>query len=81
MAVVVGIVSGRDVSIHTLSEVTRRSASVIKMGVVDVDVCVSSHLKKELTWAIDKWLQVINTIMLFKNNKSTKELLNKAILN
>ena len=35
---------------------------------VDVDVCVSSHLKEELTWAIDKWLQVISTIrlMLFK---------------
>ena len=44
------------------------------MGVVDVDVCVSSHLKEELTWAIDKRLRVISTIMLFKNSKSTKEL-------
>ena len=54
---------------------------------VNVDVHVSSHLKEELTWAIDKWLWVISTIMLFKNSKSTKELKelknlkNKAILN
>ena len=41
---------------------------------VDVDVCILSHLKEELTWAIDKWLLVISTIMLFRNNKSTKEL-------
>ena len=30
---------------------------------VDVDVRVSSHLKEE---AIDKWLRVISTVMLFK---------------
>ena len=42
---------------------------------VNVDVRVSSHLKEELTWAIDKQLQVISTIMLLKNSKSTKELL------
>ena len=41
---------------------------------VDVNVCVLSHLKEELTWAINKWLRVISTIMLFKNSKSTKEL-------
>ena len=40
---------------------------------VDIDVCVSNHLKEELTWAIDKRLRVISTIMLFKNSKSTKE--------
>ena len=39
---------------------------------VDVDVCISSLLKEELTWAIDKQLWVISTILLFK--KSTKEL-------
>ena len=39
------------------------------------------HLKEELTWAIDKWLRVISTIMLFKNSKSIKELKNKAVLN
>ena len=51
---------------------------------VEVDVCVSSHLKEELAWAIDKRLRVISTIMLFKNSKSTKELKklkNKAVLN
>ena len=41
---------------------------------VDVDVRVLSHLKEVLTWAADKWLQAISTIMLFKNSKSTKEL-------
>ena len=34
------------------------------MGVVDVDVHVSSHLKEKLAWAADKELQVINTITL-----------------
>ena len=50
---------------------------------VDVDVCISSHLKEELAWPIDKRLQVISTLMLFKNSKSTKELKvkNKAVLN
>ena len=33
---------------------------------VDVDVRASSHLKEELAWAVDKWLWVISTIMLFK---------------
>ena len=41
---------------------------------VDVDVRVLSHLKEKLTWAIDKQLRVISTIMLFKNSNSTKEL-------
>ena len=41
---------------------------------VDVDVHASSHLKEELTWAIDKRLLFISTIMLLKNSKSTKEL-------
>ena len=39
---------------------------------VDLDICVLSHLKEALAWATDKWLQVISTIM--KNSKSTKEL-------
>ena len=38
----------------------------MKVGVVDVDVRVSSHLKEELAWAVDKRLRVISTIMLFK---------------
>ena len=41
---------------------------------VDVDICISSHLKEELAWAVDKWLRVISAIILFKNSKSTKEL-------
>ena len=48
---------------------------------VDVDVRVSNHLKEDLALAVDKRLRVINTIMLFKNSKSTKELKNKAVLN
>ena len=33
---------------------------------VDVDVCISSHLKEEQACAVDKRLWVISTIMLFK---------------
>ena len=50
------------------------NSGLIKVGVVDLDVRVSSYLKEELTWAVDKRLWVISTIMLFKNSKSTKEL-------
>ena len=46
----------------------------MKVGVVDVHVHVSSHLKEELAWVVDKRLRIISTIMLFKNSKSTKEL-------
>ena len=46
----------------------------MKVGVVDVDVRVSSYLKEELAWAVDKQLWVISSIMLFKNSKSIKEL-------
>ena len=31
-----------------------------------VDVHVSSYLKEELALAVDKWLRVISTIMLYK---------------
>ena len=41
---------------------------------VEVDLRVSCHLKEELTYAMDKRLQLISTIMLFKNSKSSKEL-------
>ena len=37
-------------------------ASVIKVGVVDVDVHVFSHVKQELAWAVDKRLWVASTI-------------------
>ena len=33
---------------------------------VEVDACVSSHVKEELAWAVDKWLRVISAIMLFR---------------
>ena len=39
---------------------------------VCVDVCVSRHLKEELTWAIDRQLQGISNIMSLK----TKTILN-----
>ena len=48
---------------------------------VDVDVRVLSHLKEELAWVVVKRLRIINTIMVFENSKSTKELKNKAVLN
>ena len=38
----------------------------MKVEVVDVDVCISSHLREELAWAADKRLLIISTIMLFK---------------
>ena len=34
--------------LNSCSKVIRYSASVTKVGVVDADVCVSSHLKEEL---------------------------------
>ena len=54
------------------------------MGMVDMDIQVSRHLKEELAWAADKQLQVISTMMLLKNSFSTTELIEikeKAILN
>ena len=41
---------------------------------VDIDVRVSSHLKEELAWPVDKRLRVISTIMLYKSSKSSKKL-------
>ena len=38
----------------------------MNVGVVDVDVCVSSHSKEELACGVDKWLPTISTIMLLK---------------
>ena len=48
------------------TSVTRRSASVIKEGVAYVNVRVSRRLKDELAWVIDKRLQPISNIMVFK---------------
>ena len=44
---------------NSCSYVTRWSTSVIKVGVVDVNECVLSHLKEELAWAVDKHHHVI----------------------
>ena len=33
---------------------------------VDIDLCISSHIKEELARAVDKQLRVISAIMLFK---------------
>ena len=37
-------------------------------------VQVLRHLKVELAWAVDKWLQVISNIMLFKTVISVRNL-------
>ena len=37
--------------------------SVIKVGVVYVNVCVLRHLKEELAWAIDKRIRVVSNKM------------------
>ena len=50
------------------------STSVIKVGVVDVGVHISNHIKEELAWAVDKWLRVISAIILLvRVLKETKE--------
>ena len=36
----------------------------MKVGVVDIDICISSHLKEDLAWAEDKQLRIISTIKL-----------------
>ena len=48
------------------TRVTRRSASVTRVDVVYVNVCISRHLKGELAWVIDKRLWLIINKMLFK---------------
>ena len=53
----------------------------IKVGMVDIDVHISSHLKEELAWTVDKqlWLIVLY-IMLFKKSKELKGTKFKTIL-
>ena len=48
------------------TRIIRQSASIIRVGVAYVNVHVSRHLKEELSWPIDIWLQLIFNIMLFK---------------
>ena len=54
----------------------------MKVRMVNMNVCVLSHLKEELALGTDKWFWIISTIILLKNSHSTKELKgakNKAI--
>ena len=47
------------------TRVTRWSASVTRVGVVYVSVCILRCLKEELRWDIDKRLRlIINTMLL-----------------
>ena len=39
---------------------------IIKVDLAYMDIHLSRHLKEELAWATEKWLQVINNMMLFK---------------
>ena len=48
------------------TSVTRQRASVIKVNVAYVNVCISRRLKEELAWVIDKQLWTITNKMLFK---------------
>ena len=41
---------------------------------VNVGEHVLSHVKEEMSWAVDKWLRIISSLMLFKNINSIKEL-------
>ena len=50
----------------------------MKMGMIDMDKYIPSHLKEELVWAADKQLRVTSTIIL-KNSYSTKDL--KKLMN
>ena len=54
----------------------------MKVGVAYMNVCILRHLKEELAWVLDKWLQLISNKMLFKTViATTKKLKNKAALN
>ena len=52
----------------TCTQVTRQTASVIRVGVAYVNVRILRPLKEELSWAIDKWLRFIINTMLFKTD-------------
>ena len=61
---------------------TRQSASVIRVGVTYMNICVSRCLKEELSWAIDKWLRlIINTVLFITVIYITKNLKNKTVFN
>ena len=44
----------------------RQSALVVRVGVAYINVHVLRCLKEELSWAVDKWLQLIINTMSFK---------------
>ena len=46
-----------------------------------VNVCVSTLLKEELSWGIDKQLWLIINTMLYLNSYTTKNLMNKVVFN
>ena len=46
--------------------------AVIEIGVAHVAIRLSRHLKEELAWAIDKWLQVIGNLKQL-HHQETKE--------
>ena len=60
------------VTFTKLQEICR--ASVLKIGVVCMGVCVLRCMKEELAQATDKRLCITSNIMVFKNSYSTKEL-------
>ena len=60
------------------TRVTRQSASVIKMGVAYVNVCVSRRLKEEVAWAMINVLGLL-VIKCCLNSYTTKKLKKKAV--
>ena len=64
------------------TRVSRQSASVIRVGVVYVNIHISRQLKEELSWAIDKQLQfILNTMLVKTVIRTSKNLKNKAAFN
>ena len=55
-----------------------QSSSVIKVGVVCINVHILRHLLKELAIAVDTWLHIISYIILFI---TVYHLKNKTVLN
>ena len=48
------------------TRVTRKRASVLKVGVAYINIYMSKHLKEELAYAIDKWFHIISFVPLYK---------------
>ena len=41
----------------------------MKVGMFDIDIHLSSHLKEELAWAVDKWFWVTVYCKSFEGEK------------